>query len=326
MTVAPVNVLKLGVARKEMIVNFTRRAVARWYTTQRLHLELLEIMVIQRTYTLCLFHGTFHLSVAVTLTLILDTTPLTVEGGSTGVAPSQEVAVPTLTSQLVGRPPGVDGIRCAVPVPVTVTFTVESPVPVLDIEVRPTGDLVSVDVTLVAASGGVWVARVHSLRSGAFPEPVAVTDTVLVLHAAVGVVEDRLPTVRLAVNVTGVAAGVRINQARIFSFLSGAFIGSITATLAVESVAIPSFERERGVCWICLIVQHTVSALLGTRPSCMLFGAHPGTITTALALVPLPAPFTVPELRVALISISAHFALPALIRTRPFSRLWRTGP
>lgn len=89
------------------------------------------------------------------------------------------------------------------------------------------------------------MTRVHGLRSGAFPEPVTVTDTVLVLHAAVRVVEDRLAAVRLAVNVTGVAAGVRINQAGILCFLRRTVIGTITATLAVKSVAIPAFERER---------------------------------------------------------------------------------
>lgn len=75
-----------------------------------------------------------------------------------------------------------------------------------------------------------------------------------------------------------------------------------------------------------MIVQHTVSTLLGTGPFCMLFGTHPGTITAALALVPLPASFTVPELRVAPVSIPVHFALTASVRTCPLSRLWRTRP
>lgn len=195
-----------------------------------------------------MLHGTFHLSVAITLTIILDTAPLAVEGGSTGVAPSQEVTVSTLAGQLVGGPPDVDGLRRAVPVPVTITFTVEPPVSVLYTEVCPTRHLVSVDVTLVAASGGVWVTCVHGLRSGTLPESITVTDTVLVLHTAVGVVEDRLAAVRLAVDVTGVAASVRVNQTGIFSFLRRTVIGTITATLAVKSVAIPTFERERGIC------------------------------------------------------------------------------
>lgn len=273
-----------------------------------------------------MLHGTFHLSVAITLTIILDTAPLAVEGGSTGVAPSQEVTVSTLAGQLVGGPPDVDGLRRAVPVPVTITFTVEPPVSVLYTEVCPTRHLVSVDVTLVAASGGVWVTCVHGLRSGTLPESITVTDTVLVLHTAVGVVEDRLAAVRLAVDVTGVAASVRVNQTGIFSFLRRTVIGTITATLAVKSVAIPTFERERGICRICFIVQHAVSTLLGTRPSCMLLGTHPGTITAALTLVPFPASFTVPELRIASISIPAHFAFSASVRTRPPSRLWRTRP
>lgn len=214
-----------------------------------------------------MLYGTFHLSVAIALTIILDTAPLTVEGGSTGVAPSQEVTVSTLARQLVRGPPGVDGLRRAVPVPVTITLTVEPPVPVLYTEVCPARHLVSVDVTLVAASGGVGVTRVHGLRSGTLPESITVTDTVLVLHTAVGVVEDRLAAVRLAVDVTWVAAGVGVNQTGILSFLSRTVIGAITATLAVKSVAIPTFERERGICRIRLIVQHAISTLLGTRPS-----------------------------------------------------------
>lgn len=161
------------------------------------------------------------------------------------MAPSQKVTVSTLAGQLMGGPSGVGGLRRTVPVPATVTLTVKPPFPVLYTEVCPARHLVPVDVTLVAASGSDRVTRVHGLRSGAFPEPVTVTDTVLVLHAAVRVVEDRLAAVRLAVNVTGVAAGVRINQAVILCFLRRTVIGTITATLAVKSVAIPAFERER---------------------------------------------------------------------------------
>lgn len=45
-SMAAVNVFKLRVARKEVIVYFTGRAVTRWYTTQRLQLKLLEVMVV----------------------------------------------------------------------------------------------------------------------------------------------------------------------------------------------------------------------------------------------------------------------------------------
>ena len=115
---------------------------------------------------------------------------------------------------------------------------------------------------MVAAPWSGGTTGVDNLGARTFPETIAVTDTVAVLNTAVRVVKYGLTWVGFSVDVTRIASGLGVDQAGVFRLFRRANIGSIAATLTVESVTVSAFESKGRVRRIGLIVQFAVPALL----------------------------------------------------------------